>query len=189
MTDQNDNGNGAREQAARTARETKSMGEDIKGRAASAAGSAKAEAARRADSAKGSVAVEVERIASALRAGRDELRGDSTAERTFAWAADGLDRAAGMIRDRDSSQLMNDLGEFARRNPSVFLGGAALIGFAASRFAKASTRTHHSGVGNAAYAGEGNRAAGTPGASAGATKPITPSSPAASTTPGGAYNS
>lgn len=182
MTDQNkSNGPSAQDAAERAKHEVRSMGEDVKNRAANAAGAAKAEALRRTEGAKGSFADELDRIAAALQAACGELRGGSTAERGFEWAAHGVERTARTVRSRETSELVNEIGSFARRNPSLFLGGAALLGFAASRFAKASGRRR-----------EHDHDAATPAAPMGdsfAERPVTPSSPAASTTPGGVYQS
>ena len=52
--------------------------------------------------------------------------------------AAGLEHVASVIRDTDLRRTANQVSRFARENPAVFLGGAALIGFAAARFMKSS---------------------------------------------------
>tara|TARA_R110002049_G_scaffold10127_3_gene50447 strand:+ start:155417 stop:155932 length:516 start_codon:yes stop_codon:yes gene_type:complete len=96
------------------------------------------EASNYANQAKDTAADEVKDVASALRAAASDLRRGSPQERTFSQIADGLADASEAVRGKDLSEIMGDLNGFAKRNPLVFLGSAALIGFAATRFAKAS---------------------------------------------------
>jgi hypothetical protein len=97
-----------------------------------------AEAASRADTAKESVADEMSGISSALRTAAREMRDGSPQERTFGQIADGLADASEAMRDKDLGEMVGDLASFARRNPMVFIGGAVLVGFVATRFAVAS---------------------------------------------------
>ena len=43
---------------------------------------------------------------------------------------------ADAVRQRDVSELLNEVRDFARRQPALFFGGALLLGFAAARFLK-----------------------------------------------------
>lgn len=95
-------------------------------------------ASERAGQAKENVADEMSGIASALRTAASEMRQGSPQERTFGQIAESLADASEAVRDRDLGQMASDLSGFAKRNPLIFLGGAALAGFAATRFAKAS---------------------------------------------------
>lgn len=99
----------------------------------------KSQAMDQAQFAKESVADEVSGVASALRTAADELRRGSPQERTLGQIADGLADASEAIRGKDLGELVHTASDFARRNPAVFLGAAALLGFAATRFAKASS--------------------------------------------------
>jgi hypothetical protein len=54
-------------------------------------------------------------------------------------AADRIDSVSDAFRRRDLNQLVADLQGFARRQPTAFLGAAALAGFAMVRFLKTST--------------------------------------------------
>jgi hypothetical protein len=51
---------------------------------------------------------------------------------------DQVGRIAQYLRGRDVRQIVNDAEDFARRRPGVFLGGAFVLGLAASRFLKSS---------------------------------------------------
>ena len=127
----------ARQTAAETVEETKS---GIANAATDAVETAKRKGAQRAEFAKSSVADEVGGIGSALRTAADEMRSGSPQERTMGQIAEGFADASDAIRGKDLGELVEQATSFARRNPMVFLGGAALLGFAATRFAKASDR-------------------------------------------------
>lgn len=110
----------------------------VKDSAHDAAGTISAEASRAADRAQSGAADEVGDVASALRTAAGELRSGSPQDRAFSHLADNLADVSDAIRDKDMADLLSDLNGFARRNPLAFLGGAALVGFAATRVAKAS---------------------------------------------------
>lgn len=118
--------------ADRVRRDAQQAAEDVSDRV-------RTEARDRAGRAKDSVASEMSNIAGALRKAANDMRDGSPQERTFGQIASGLADASDAVRDRDLGQIVGDLSDFARRNPIAFLGGAALAGFAATRFAKAST--------------------------------------------------
>lgn len=97
------------------------------------------EAGNYAGQAKDAAADEVKGVASALRTAAEEMRSGSPQERTFSQIAEGLADASDAMRDKDLGEMVGAVTDFAKRNPMVFLGSAALIGFAATRFAKASS--------------------------------------------------
>ena len=99
----------------------------------------KTEAVERTQSAKESVAEEVSGLASVLRNAADELRSGSPQERTLGQIANGLADASEAIRDKDLGEIVHSVSDFARRNPAMFLGASVLLGFAATRFVKASS--------------------------------------------------
>jgi hypothetical protein len=47
-----------------------------------------------------------------------------------------VESVASAVREREPRELLQDLEDFARRQPAVFFGGAMLLGFAALRFIK-----------------------------------------------------
>ena len=53
-------------------------------------------------------------------------------------AAEQIDGASEALRQRDLSQLLQGVQDFARRQPTFFLGATVLAGFAAVRFLKSS---------------------------------------------------
>ena len=129
------------------ARDTASaVKEDVTKAAQSAARTVQDEATHYADRSKETAAREVRGVASALRTAADELRDGSPQERTFSQLADGLADVSDTIRDKDLGEVVSGLNSFARRNPLLFLGGAALAGFAATRFARATARDPQDGT-------------------------------------------
>ena len=51
-------------------------------------------------------------------------------------ASGQLDGVADTVRQRDVRELVGDVQDFARQQPTLFFGGAVLLGFAALRFLK-----------------------------------------------------
>lgn len=124
------------------------VADEASGAARDALHSASEAAVSQANSAKSSVAGEMSGIASALRTAAEEMRSGSPQERTFGQIAQGLADASEALQEKDLGTLVEDVSRFARGNPLVFLGSAALIGFAATRFAKASGHTGYDTPGN-----------------------------------------
>ena len=54
-------------------------------------------------------------------------------------AAGQIDAFARTVRRRDMRELVGEVQEFARRQPTLFFGGAVILGFAALRFFKSSS--------------------------------------------------
>ncbi|ETX28952.1 hypothetical protein [Roseivivax isoporae] len=132
--------NAGREAGEDVRRSAERLGHDARSAAEDVGRRAQDQAFRQMESAKGGIASELAGLARALRAAAGELTPGSIQERGFDQMAGGLDSAADTVRDRDLGQLADDISGMARRNPIGFLGGAALLGFAATRFAKASSR-------------------------------------------------
>ncbi|GHA36036.1 nutrient deprivation-induced protein [Devosia pacifica] len=81
----------------------------------------------------GSVADAVNRVA-------DDIKGDQpTMSRYAADLANGVRNVADATRDSSIDELTHRAERFGRQNPAAFLGAAALLGFAASRFVTASS--------------------------------------------------
>ena len=68
-------------------------------------------------------------------------------------AASGLERLSHSLRDRDFNTVAGQVEDFARRQPIAFIGGAALLGFLASRFLKSSAERRHPSYSSAHTAG------------------------------------
>jgi len=65
-------------------------------------------------------------------------------------AANQIETVADAIRQRDVGELVNEVQQFARRQPTLFFGGAVVLGFAALRFLKSSAAQSRSGDGMSA---------------------------------------
>jgi hypothetical protein len=81
-----------------------------------------------------------------IRSVGQELRhqGKEGAANIAEQAANRIDRAAGYLRDADGDRILNDVEDFGRRQPWAVLAGAVVLGLAAARFLKASSRERYS---------------------------------------------
>lgn len=120
-----------KKQAANKATKLKYSTKDVANVAAS-------QASQVADDAKDVAAGQISGVASALREAASGLTKGSAAERTLGQIANGFADASESLHDRDFGELISAASDVAKRNPVLFIGGAVLLGFAASRFLKAS---------------------------------------------------
>lgn len=140
------------EDVASTAQETaRTIGDELREKGAEAAGAAKQAARNQAERirdrafAQGEeyrdhAANETEKVASALRRASADLSSGSPQEQFVGQIADGVADAADRMRGMTLDDVARETTGFAKRHPAAFLGGAALLGFAASRFLKATER-------------------------------------------------
>ncbi len=56
-------------------------------------------------------------------------------------ASEQIQGFADTVRERDVRELVGEVQDFARRQPTLFFGGAVLLGFAALRFLKSAAPT------------------------------------------------
>ncbi|SDY71023.1 hypothetical protein [Citreimonas salinaria] len=126
-------------------RQAKGLAEDARQAGQQAYDTVKDEAGHQAEEAQSRIASEAGDVAQALRKAAEASRDGSPQERTFGQIADALADASEGFSRKDLGELVSDANHFARRNPIAFLGGAALLGFAAARFAKASSPSGHDG--------------------------------------------
>lgn len=93
-------------------------------------------AEREKDRAAGSLAD----TANALDEAASHANDGSPQQQLLSEAARGLSALADSAKGKSVGDMVGDVADFARKNPVAFLGGAALAGFAAARFAKASAK-------------------------------------------------
>lgn len=147
--------------AADTATQTaKSMAADLSNEASKVAGEAAERAKSFADENKGKVAEQIDSLGGVLNRAADELETNNQA--MFAGyarqLASGVESVSTTLRDKGVDELFGMVGQFARRQPAVFIGGAALLGFIASRFAVASAKAARAGMdGQGDWANEGSQ--------------------------------
>lgn len=97
---------------------------------------------------------QVQRTATALLSASEDLDGTFQGE-IFRHAADGLQSLSDDIRGKSIGEIIGDVAAYARRHPATYLGGALLVGFALTRFMRASAdpRYHHYDRDNDRYRG------------------------------------
>lgn len=87
---------------------------------------------------------ETEQAASAADAAHEEFDADSLQAMALNQLGVQLGSVAAHLRDKPVDAMIDDVAVFARKNPLLFLGGAALAGFAAARFLKSGSGSHNS---------------------------------------------
>ncbi|CTQ48181.1 hypothetical protein [Jannaschia donghaensis] len=125
-----------------TAHVSEDTGSDLKAKAkaeaAKIADQARAAADARVEDVKGEATQRIDDTAANIRSAGREFGPESYQAQAADYLADNLIEAADRIRAQDLDSIARDATDFARRNPAVVLGGAALLGFAAARLLKAS---------------------------------------------------
>ena len=95
-------------------------------------------------------------VAQAFTQVGDQLRSENPTIAGFAdTAADRLQQFAGTLSTKDVTELMDDVEQFARRQPAMFLGAAFALGVVGARFFKSSTPSS-----SRSYQSSYNRSAG-----------------------------
>lgn len=90
-------------------------------------------------------ATQIGGVADALQRVASDLESEGGASAQYARTiADGATRLSTTLRDNDVDDLVEIAQDFGRRQPAAFMGAAALLGFAASRFVLASAKRRDS---------------------------------------------
>jgi len=100
---------------------------------------AKSAAAENVEETKEQAAGEIARTAQGLEAAAKDMEGSPLQQDLLREAAAGLKQIAHAVEGKSIGAMAGELSEFGRQNPVAYLGGAALVGFALARFARAST--------------------------------------------------
>ena len=100
---------------------------------------AKSAATGKVEETKDQAAGEIARTARGLEAAAKEMEGSPLQQDLLREAADGLKQIAHAVEGKSLGAMAAELSNFGRQNPVAYLGGAALVGFALARFARAST--------------------------------------------------
>lgn len=85
---------------------------------------------------------QADKVADAARDARQNFDSSSLQAEALKAVSQQIEGVTQRLRDRPIEDLIDDAAVFARRNPLLVLGGAAILGFAAARFLKAEPRTH-----------------------------------------------
>jgi hypothetical protein len=127
----------------------------VQEKAHQAAGQAKNRVAEQVDQRSTQAGEHLGSTASDVRSVAEELRrqGKDKPARLAQQTADRVERVGGYLRDSDSDRILRDLEDFGRRKPWAVAAGGLALGFAASRFLKASSnrRYHATSNGDRAY--------------------------------------
>ncbi len=143
--------------------ESKQAVDEVRAGLQSAASEGKERARSFLDDQKSVAADRAHGFAGALRdtARKLEDRGDDSSVSHYAErAAEGIDRFADTIREKDVSSVMREAERFARSSPGLFVGGAVVAGILLGRFLRSSRPepdAPSSGYGS--YSGQGSSSA------------------------------
>lgn len=137
-------GQGTIDQAKQQASE---LTEQAKDQAGQLADQAKQQVSSRLTTQKDRAAESLSGVAQALRQTGANLREQDQSGMTqyVEQAADQVERLSGYIQNRELPQLMDEVERFARRQPTLFLGGAFVLGLIGARFLKSSSSSSTAG--------------------------------------------
>lgn len=122
------------------------IGEELKADAGQLGGKAKQRAQEKGDEQVHAVAGQAKSVSSALQSAAGELENGDTPgwlASAFKGAADQMARLADSLEGKDSRELVHDLNDFARQNPTTFLAASAAAGFAAARLLSIGQKAQH----------------------------------------------
>lgn len=123
---------------------TSSLKHEAEDHAAEVASHLKSSAAKTAeshiDAARNTAADHVDDVADAAHAAAAQFDPASLQAEAVRHIADRVDQLGEQIRNSDLEGVAGQVTTFARNNPALFIGAAALAGFAATRFLKARDR-------------------------------------------------
>jgi hypothetical protein len=97
-------------------------------------------AVEKADEARETLSEVGERLAATLERASAEDGNDALKSKVLSSVAQGLTRASTTLRQRSVADLTDDVRVLAKRHPGAFMAAAAVVGFAAARFVRASAR-------------------------------------------------
>jgi len=123
----------------------KSLYDQAKDTAGHAYDAATEKAASKFDEKKSDISGGLSSVAGSVRTVSQNLRSSDAQNAITTTTAKYTDTAARKLEDvanyfetHDMRQMMSDAEDFARRNPAIFIGGAAVLGLLAARFIKSS---------------------------------------------------
>jgi hypothetical protein len=125
--------------------QAKQQAERAKEQALQAGGQAKDRLREQVDQRSTQAGERVGSTAGDVRSVADELRkqGKDQPAKVAEQAADRIERVGGYLKESDADTILRDLEDFGRSKPWALALGGLAIGFAASRFLKASSRDRY----------------------------------------------
>lgn len=121
----------------------KSVPEKAREKAGEAARDASDKLRSEAKSARDAAARETRKAADAAQAAAEELDSGAIQAQAIEQVASRIDDLAAQIRGSNIDRMARVVGDTAQRNPLLFVAGAALAGFAATRFLTARDPARH----------------------------------------------
>src|SRR3954469_17469687 len=114
-------------------------------KAQQAAGQARTQLRTQVDQRSTQAGEQVTTTASDIRSVADQLRqqGKHQPAKLAEQAADRAERVGGYLQQSDADRILGDLEDFGRRQPLAVIFGGLALGFAASRFLKASSQNRY----------------------------------------------
>jgi ElaB/YqjD/DUF883 family membrane-anchored ribosome-binding protein len=96
---------------------------------------------------------QVSSAADAMRRTSEHLRGEGkdSVAKVLDGAAERSERLGSYLARADGDQMLRDVEDIARKQPWLFVGGSAVVGFLASRFMKASSGNRYQGAAAGRY--------------------------------------
>ncbi|HEX8205390.1 MAG TPA: hypothetical protein VF587_04965, partial [Solirubrobacteraceae bacterium] len=139
----------ARDKAGEVAGQAQEKAQQLAGQASEqaqqAAGQAKDRLREQVDQRSTQAGEQVAGQASDIRTVAEQLReqGKDKPAQYAEQAADKVESLGGYLRDSDADRILSDVEDFARRQPWAVIAGGLALGFAASRFLKASSNERY----------------------------------------------
>lgn len=148
--------------ASEVARDAQEIASEVADRAREGLSDAQEQLRSTAEEQKDAGADRVKHIAGAISRAADELEEEiPQAAHYVRRAAKELENVSEAVQRRDLNELVGVVQDFARRQPTAFLGASVLAGFAAVRFLKTSAEGRSSSKGHRSGGGQGLGAAPT----------------------------
>lgn len=145
--------------------ELRRAGDETAGRMSGLAAEARDSASRRGEEVKARASESLQDFSAAIRKAGDELsqKDQGTAARLVGEAAKSLEGFSSSLQNKRLEDVVEDVRHFGRANPTAFVLGSILAGFALGRFARSSAEPrqpeHTSGYEGASGTGPATRAA------------------------------
>ena len=113
----------------------------VKAQAQDAKARAEAEAKKGFEQGKGRVVSQVSSVAQAFRKTGEQLRDEDHGDLAgyTERIADEVEKVSGYLEGKGLRDVMGDVETFARQRPSLFVGGALVVGLVAARFLRSSS--------------------------------------------------
>lgn len=89
----------------------------------------------------GTVAQEIRKVGGDLRTSGESNQITDLTAKYSGTIAGGIERVSNYLEHHDVQDFVDDVQDFARRHPGIFIGGAFLAGMAATRFLKSGSES------------------------------------------------